>query len=507
MKALEYKYAASLEIIIRLDDFSRFVDFVIKNSINVNSRFPAMQNRKISFAPLIAVAAYFHSFTIFSTLLQKSVDIDFSKLKMQRVKPLLHYALAGGHKGIVELLLDNNCDLENALIPCIRYGHLELTKKFAEFIQNDNDIPFTSVLDEFFPQTKANKSDYAIKLAIRSQKMDMLDYIYNQLYSDEDRQKADHLFFTNDKYRTALHYACHFDSFDIVNYIFQKNPFQMIPSEGNTVTPLHFAFNSQLPMHTQIICPILASVSKCEMLADYLPQILNSFDNESMTILHYAAKYAIKDAVVMLLDEFKDKINTKLQRDDGFTPIMLSVSSRDLETLKVFMEKTPQDDEITNNLGRNVLHIAARQNFIEGFDLIYKKFPELLHQIDLCQMSPLIAAAVERSFDVVNYIIYNDPDFVKTDKCAISGRNLLHWLAKMGNAENIIQEIVQRGLIDVNSLSREPPLTPLFLAVRENKPETVKVLIACGADPNYGAEKFLKPSQIPCPTIIKELMK
>ncbi|EAX99910.1 hypothetical protein TVAG_159300 [Trichomonas vaginalis G3] len=470
---------------------------------------PAMQNSKLSFAPLIAVAAYYRAMTVFQTLLDKGVDLEFSDFSNHSIKPLFHYAVAGGNQGIIQLLLTNDCNLDGAIIPLIRYGHLELAKQFVDFVKSEGSSTFVDVLNELFPEKIENKIPIALKLAIHSQKPEMLDYVYTELIKCCDKS----ILYLNEKqYRTALHYACKFDNFDIIEYLFNEDPFQICPTEENPITPLHIAFNSNRTIQNKSMCKLIQLVVDCPQLKEKLSEIFNLVDYDNMSILHHASKCGNTDAVKMLLDLCPEFVNASLQRNDGFTPIMLCVSSRDIQTFTIFIEKSKefQEDYLNifgvNNLGRNILHIAARQNFIEGFIYILDFYPQLLYQADYCQMSPLISAVIQRNFDIVDYIIEREPEFVSKDFCKISGKNLLHWLAKVGNAESLIEKILTRKLIDVDCVSFDPSLTPLSIAVREGHAGTVQTLINFGADPNFPVSETYIPSKIQCSDYIREIM-
>lgn len=506
---LSFTDASELESIMKNDDLKSFIDFVTKKSIDINSKFPVVLNPKFSHAPLICVAAQYGSFTLFSELLKNGANTAYS-----HDKPLLHYALAGRHSGIINLLLSTDCALDNCFVPLIKYNHLDLIKQFIQIYnenQPDTDFVFENLLKDYFPSSISNKAQYAVKLAVKSQSLEMLKYILENL----DPQQNNEILILNDKiYRTALHVACRYNSWEIVEFLFNRDPSQINPDENFPATPLHIAINSKNGIQKDFLPKFIGMILSTSDLD--LPKIFNAVDNDSMTILHYATMLLNNDVVRILLEQVQNGIvDARIKNSQGFTPLMQAVVSRNIQILSLFIEMACQhDDDIlgikeTDKIGRNILHLAARQDFVDGFQLIHSHFSNLIRQKDLCMMSPLAAAAAHGFFATIEYVIDKLEDareLIESDVVEVSGRNLLHWLAMRTDTEScrIMRKLLERGLIDPNNIVHRAT-TPLFVAMLNSNEEAVRTLLEFGAQPSVGNPAPIKIFQKP--TELVNLMK
>jgi len=72
--------------------------------------------------------------------------------------------------------------------------------------------------------------------------------------------------------------------------------------------------------------------------------------------------------------------------------------------------------------------------------------------------------------------------FLLEDSLDEKGFNLLHWAVRCNQKEKML-ELINQGF-DVNGLSKNREVTPLYLAVQNNNLALVNLLLQCGGDPN-----------------------
>jgi ankyrin repeat protein len=174
------------------------------------------------------------------------------------------------------------------------------------------------------------------------------------------------------------------------------------------------------------------------------------------------------------------------------------------------MEHLSPDDviglQLGDNLGRTPLHYAARDDWVEGFQCILETtlsklgngVIELLQSKDLSGMSPIMWAAVNGSVHVFQYLIeftidgkYIYRDLIKEDRVEVTGRTVMHWAANESQKE-IVEMLLESGIfnnLNIDTPAFEPPVSPLYYAIKNGKSDITRLLIAKGANPRFKSKK------------------
>ena len=173
----------------------------------------------------------------------------------------------------------------------------------------------------------------------------------------------------DDKGNTLLHYACKYDSFDIVQYLLDRGCNPNIVN-GNGESPLHIACRSSLnviklltncdvnlknadgdtPLHIACMC-------KATEIAHYLIEEMNCDvkvrNNEGEYPLHVACLYSIQ----ILPESLLQKSDINCQDNYGDTPLHNACYMRDIETIQFLLSCQECRTDILNQDGELALHV------------------------------------------------------------------------------------------------------------------------------------------------------
>lgn len=148
----------------------------------------------------------------------------------------------------------------------------------------------------------------------------------------------------------------------------------------------------------------------------------------------------------------------------------------------------------------NLLQYAVEQDNAEAIDIVMKEVPNLLNGLDELKLTPLGLAASSGYVNCINKLMDHGAD-VHAKSFSQYG---VVYFAVTNHHHDAIRALVSRGA----SLEMQEPddlgATPLYRAVLLNKsakrPDTVQVLLECGANingttksgwrPVHGAAKF-----------------
>ena len=175
----------------------------------------------------------------------------------------------------------------------------------------------------------------------------------------------------------------------------------------------------------------------------YLSEMQNLVDVNKKSLLHIASKSGHPDIIQFLISK-----NFSVFSRDKFlrTPLHLACQFGRLNCFKELL-KGKSDILSKDSIGRNCLHYASCSNNSEIVNIILKKAPELINDIDIYGRTPLhysIWNATNAQLDIINSLIKN--------KC------------------------------NVNCFDEEK-MTPLHFACDAGKGKVIKLLLENGANP------------------------
>jgi ankyrin repeat protein len=203
------------------------------------------------------------------------------------------------------------------------------------------------------------------------------------------------------------------------------------------------------------------------------------------TPLHYAEK---KDIADLLIAKGAD-VNAKNRK--GETPLYLAIDSKHRDVAELLVEKGAEVD----------IFVASALGLLDRVRMLLGKNHSLVNTSDLSGCRPLHRAAAWRQKEVVVLLIANGADVNAQDK---DGQTALHKAAERGY-QDVADLLITKGAnVDIflasalgltnrveEFLKANPQLahaigksgtTPLHNATRFGHPETVRLLIANGAD-------------------------
>ena len=517
----------SMEILraIEKDDLANFKSITQKYLISYNSRIQINLpnvNKYIADGPqLIAVAAFFQAATIFDFLLKQGVSIQ----TLNGAKPVLHYAITGMHNGIIQTLLScPDIDTTNLFLPALHNGFVSLSRFFHQLLKQEHpEESNTSILNSLI-----NKNP--LKAAIRSGDVDTFKFIMGLLEEDfpgdDDESMQRIVIVDSEKQSTALHAATlkmHTNDGhkNIIPLLVEKYPQQLEMKDSQGRTPLVKSLIGWVKMqYNTSSLIIIDEILKVYKTPEDICRILSEPDNKKMTPLHYAAKfgnYTVFERLMSIFKEYPQYIN--LVDNFNRTAIYYGVLNCNIEILNLFVSLTPSIQEslsIPDSRGLLPIHLAAKSDWDEGFSILLQACPseDMLLQVDSSGMSAMMWAAVNGSEKVILSLISNQyfeslhldtRRLICQDRVSQTKRSILHWLCLEGHY-NLIKIILEEHIFDdLNILSEEPKVTPLFFAAKKGYVEICKLLLENGAHPAF-PNKGRIPKEVARTEEIKKLL-
>ena len=522
-KQLGAKESMDLLKVMENDDFAGFNSVIQKYSIPFNSRIlinlPNV-NKYLSDGPtLIAVAAFFQGVTTFNFLLKQGVSLN----SPVGVKPLLHYAITGLHNGIIETLLTQpGIDTYNLFLPALRNGYHQLVDYIIQTLKEaDPDQSNINLLHKLIEKNP-------LKAAIRSGDVNTVNYVLNlmeQDYADDDNEKWKSITSIEygNKHSTALHAATlkmrESSGYEtIIPLLVDKYPMQLETQDQEGRTPLLKSLIGWVKtQYNPASCIIINQIKIKYGDPNTQCEIISKADNNKMTPLHYAAKYGnypVFYELMQIYKEYPKYIN--FQDNEKRTAIYHGVLNSNINILKIFINEAPTTPEaseapkslsIPDSRGLLPIHLAAKADWLEGFQILYKSNPSSIIQYDCSGMSPIMWAAVNGSQKIIQFLI-DDPNtrvLLKEDRVQVTNRSVLHWLCLEGHYD-IIKMLIEKHIFDdLNILSGDPNVTPLFFAAKKGYFEICELLIENGANPICDHQTKL-PKDVARTGMIKDLL-
>uniref|UniRef100_A0A1Y1MJD6 Uncharacterized protein n=1 Tax=Photinus pyralis TaxID=7054 RepID=A0A1Y1MJD6_PHOPY len=184
--------------------------------------------------------------------------------------------------------------------------------------------------------------------------------------------------------------------------------------------------------------------------------------------LHHAAQYEMDDIVSLILDEGFD-INKNSEYHD--TALFAAASRKNFTTVKLLMSKGAPIDTFNGNL-TSFLGVAAENGWEELVAELIASGADIHHE-NHDRFTPLRLAMDSSQVNVVKLI------FAKIISQGRTDRQYLHCAAEFGD-NKIVSALLHNGY-DINELNSNGE-TPLLLALKREKLNTAKLLLAEGAD-------------------------
>ncbi|KAF8023873.1 hypothetical protein BT93_F1150 [Corymbia citriodora subsp. variegata] len=162
--------------------------------------------------------------------------------------------------------------------------------------------------------------------------------------------------------------------------------------------------DGQTPLHAAV----LAGSKDCvEALINLQgSKIINQTDNNGRTALHFAAKAGEKDIAACLLQADPSSAYTKDRTSHGRTPLLEAASSGHHRVLREILEHCPDAVEISDNEGRNVVHLALKCGPSHSKAVL--RLPELVrlvNEADRYGNTPLHVAAEDLNYRMVKRLL------------------------------------------------------------------------------------------------------
>jgi ankyrin len=290
---------------------------------------------------------------------------------------------------------------------------------------------------------------------------------------------------------TLLHVAVCNDAIEIIKLLLKKGIKVSQQSSENLVTPLQVA--CQLGKK-EIVELLLSAGAK-----------VKEIDLELCTPLHKAAQYGQIEVVQLLLSH-KAMIDAK--ESSGMTPLFLAAFYGHTEVGELLI-KHKAKVSIACTDGRLPIHAAAKGNASELIDTIIRKSTLTIGGSSLIRKgtmalsgsSPVMARSslngpvaihYASGSESVNVLLNNKSPIDITDT---DGDTPLHWKAMYGEADAAFALVRRGAQVDpINNLGD----TPLMVAIQNNQPTVVKVLLQESAKPVYeGRNGLLRAMEIP----------
>ena len=199
---------------------------------------------------------------------------------------------------------------------------------------------------------------------------------------------------------------------------------------------------------------------------------VNCDDNRGWNTLHFAAEGGDTD-IIDLIHTHLPNVDSKT--NEGYTPLMVAAFNGKLPVVKWFLEKGATVT-LKDKAGWNMLHSAAQGGDTDILDLIHNHVPNIESR-SLVGITPLMVAVWNCKLHAVQWFIEKGASVACVDE---NGCNILHFAAK-----NCDPDIIHRILTYVPDIESKTAFgeTPLIIAVRHGKLQSVKYLLERGANP------------------------
>ncbi|XP_050505822.1 uncharacterized protein LOC126884080 isoform X3 [Diabrotica virgifera virgifera] len=195
---------------------------------------------------------------------------------------------------------------------------------------------------------------------------------------------------------TPLHYACQFDSLDILEYFEQ--------SELLCVNNSSLVSSYNPPKTVKILNDLDQQTESLLLKNKYLN--LSAVNTDGESLIHRAASGNAVNILICLINKYK--LNPKLVDKYGYTPLHEAASTNSLEAFTFLLETAQLDINDCNNKGNSVLHSAAGGNAVKIIKYLYSKdeYKHLFDQKNNDGDTIIHSAARGDAADALTYLIF-----------------------------------------------------------------------------------------------------
>lgn len=261
--------------------------------------------------------------------------------------------------------------------------------------------------------------------------------------------------------RTALHYASQKGHARVIQLLlfFGAKPDVL---DKDKFSPLYYAIKKAQPAAVKVLLQGGAKLTKLNM---------SSKDKA----LNYAARYANAEVIELLL---AIGANPNDKGEKGRTPIFDAVYKGNIEAIKILL-KYGAKLKVRDKVKDSPLDAAISSKNLDLINFLLEKGADP-NGFGKGFRPPLITAIDENNIASVDALLKAgaDPNKFYDKK---RGMSPLHYVAKEGNSEILTVLLLNGGEINLKDGWH---ITPLYLAVRANRVENIRALLAAGADPN-----------------------
>ncbi|KAF5652742.1 ankyrin repeat [Fusarium sp. NRRL 25303] len=211
---------------------------------------------------------------------------------------------------------------------------------------------------------------------------------------------------------------------------------------------------------------------------------LPCLEDESKTPLHLAAQKGFRTVVKKLLDE--GAADASVGDEDGWTPLHFACSEGHTDVIDELLSHGA-DPKLTDNSGKNPLHLASRDGQEEAFNIIFKECPELLGKTTKAGMTPLHFAILYSNEQLVTACLKNSAAIDVKDNDGWTPLMTAVACKDKGSMDKLIQ-LVKEGVESELSTHLDTPdndgTTPLMVACKLGWSQAVEDLDSAGANYN-----------------------
>ena len=386
----------------------------------------------------------------------------------------LHFAAEGGDTDIIDLIHTHLLNIESKtsqgrtpLMMAARGGKLQAVKWFLEKGATVN-------CDD-------NNGRNTLHFAAEGGDTDIIDLIHTHLLNIESKTSQG---------RTPLMMAARGGKLQAVKWFLEKGA-TVNCDDNNGRNTLHFAaeggdtdiidlihthlLNIELKTgegHTPLM--VAAGSGKLQAVNWFLEKgaTVPCEDNRGWNTLHIATSSGDTD-IIDLIHTHLPNVDSKT--NEGYTPLMVAAFNGKLPVVKWFLEKGATVT-LKDKAGWNMLHFAAQGGDTDILDLTHNHVPNIESR-SLVGITPLMVAVANCKLHAVQWFIEKGASVACVDE---NGCNILHFAAK-----NCDPDIIHRILTYVPDIESKTAFgeTPLIIAVRHGKLQSVKYLLERGANP------------------------
>lgn len=237
--------------------------------------------------------------------------------------------------------------------------------------------------------------------------------------------------------------------------------------------------DSFLMVYSQdLICPLenemlyQGSLGNTEKVRDLLNQGANpnAYDNNNMTIMHYAAEYGYIDIVNMLLTP-PSRVTIDNLIDGEESPLFIAIKNNKITIIEIFLGKCTMKN-------MRPLCFAVEKGSLDTVQTLLKYIKA--NNADAQGCYPLCYAAQKGDVALIKLLI--DKGDAQVNHCSQDKKSPLHRAAGMGHT-GAAQLLIERGAL-VNVQEDEFNATPLHFAALNGHMQIVKILLLNDANVN-----------------------